>query len=242
MPKAKYESIYLQIRKDITDGKYEFGDYLPSENEYAERFDCTRNTVRRALSILTGEGYLQPRHGRGVQVIYQKEQERSLFTVGGIESFAETVRRNHRKAETKVLAFREIEADKAISRRTGFEPGAKLYYIERLRLMDGIAVIRDTNMYLKSEAPGLTPEIASRSIYRYLEDELHMTITTSRRRVTAEKPTPEDLACMDLSEYPFVLVVSGQVFNSNGVLFEYTQSRHRPDLVCFAETAVRQKL
>ena len=46
MPKAKYESIYLQIRKDITDGKYEFGDYLPSENEYAERFDCTRNTIR----------------------------------------------------------------------------------------------------------------------------------------------------------------------------------------------------
>ena len=121
-------------------------------------------------------------------------------------------------------------------------PDAKLYYIERLRLMDGIAVIRDTNMYLMSEAPGLTPEIASRSIYRYLEDELHMTITTSRRRVTAEKPTPEDLACMDLTEYPFVLVVSGQVFNSNGVLFEYTQSRHRPDLVCFAETAVRQKL
>ena len=71
MPKAKYESIYLQIRKDITSGKYEFGDYLPSENEYAERFDCTRNTVRRALSMLTGEGFLQPRHGRGVQVIYR---------------------------------------------------------------------------------------------------------------------------------------------------------------------------
>ena len=67
MPKAKYETIYLQIRKDITSGKYQFGDYLPSENEYAERFDCTRNTVRRALSILTGEGYLQPRHGRGVR-------------------------------------------------------------------------------------------------------------------------------------------------------------------------------
>ena len=69
-----------------------------------------------------------------------------------------------------------------------------------------------------------------------------MTITTSRRRVTAEKPEPADLACLDLSEYPFLLVVSGQVFNSNGVLFEYTQSRHRPDLVCLAETAVRQKL
>ena len=241
MPKAKYETIYQQIRKDITDGTYAFGDYLPSENEYAERFSCTRNTVRRALSMLTGEGFLQPRHGRGVQVIYRQEQDRNLFTVGGIESFVEAVRRNHRKASTKILAFQEIVADDAISRVTGFEPGARLYYIERLRLMDDIAVIRDINMYLMSETPGLTPEIAASSIYRYLEDELHMTITTSRRRVTAEKPEPADLACLDLSEYPFLLVVSGQVFNSNGVLFEYTQSRHRPDLVCLAETAVRQK-
>lgn len=51
MPKAKYESIYHLIRKDITDGKYAFGDYLPSENEYAERFSCTRNTVNASRRV-----------------------------------------------------------------------------------------------------------------------------------------------------------------------------------------------
>ena len=86
------------------------------------------------------------------------------------------------------------------------------------------------------------PEFTAQKIYHYLEDELHMTITTSRRRVTAEKASQKDEELLDLGSYDFVLVVSGQVFNSKGVMFEFTQSRHRPDQVCFVESAVRQRV
>ena len=89
MPKAKYEPIYRLIREDIETGKLGYGDFLPSENEYADRFGCTRNTVRRALSMLAAEGFVLPQHGRGVQVIYRLEENRAVFTIGGIESFAE---------------------------------------------------------------------------------------------------------------------------------------------------------
>ena len=69
-----------------------------------------------------------------------------------------------------------------------------------------------------------------------------MTITTSRRRVTAELATERDHELLDLEHFDFVLTVVGQVFNSCGVILEYTRSRHVPDQVCFAETAVRQKV
>lgn len=242
MPKAKYEPIYRLIREEIENGKYIYGDFLPSENTYTEMFDCTRNTVRRALSILAADGYVLPQHGRGVQVIYRPDENRSIFTIGGIESFAEATRRNQKPVETRINIFEIITADARLSIRTGFDIGSELYHIERTRIVDGKALIHDTNYFLKSETEGLSPDIAARSVYRYLEEDLHMTITTSRRRVTAEKATHMDMDNLDLDSYDFVLVVSGQVFNSKGVMFEYTQSRHRPDQVCFVESALRQKV
>jgi GntR family trehalose operon transcriptional repressor len=175
-------------------------------------------------------------------VIYRPDANRSIFTIGGIESFAEATRRNQKKVETRINTFQIIKADRKLSMKTGFDIGDELYYIERVRLFDSKALIFDTNYFLKSETEGLSPDIASKSIYHYLEDELHMTITTSRRRVTAEKASQKDEELLDLGSYDFVLVVSGQVFNSKGVMFEFTQSRHRPDQVCFVESAVRQKV
>ena len=126
--------------------------------------------------------------------------------------------------------------------QTGFDVGVQLYYIERVRYLNQKAVIFDTNIFLVSETKGLQPDIAASSIYRYLEDTLGMTITTSRRRVTAQKATAKDKELLDLKNFDFVLTVEGQVFNSHGVMFEYTQSRHVPDQVCFVESAVRQKI
>ncbi|MDO4193036.1 MAG: UTRA domain-containing protein [Erysipelotrichaceae bacterium] len=242
MPQSKYEPIYHAIKNDIESKKYQSGDFLPSENEFAARFGCSRNTVRRAISLLTAEGYLLPQHGRGVQVIFRPEKELSLFTIGGIESFAEAASRSSRKATTKIVTFKEVKCDQSISMMTGFDVGDDLYYIERVRYLGKQAVIYDTNIFLISETKGLTEEIARDSIYRYLEDTLGMTITTSRRRVTAERATERDHELLDLGHFDFVLTVVGQVFNSRGVMFEYTRSRHVPDQVCFAETAVRQKV
>jgi len=45
---------------------------------------------------------------------------------------------------------------------------------------------------------------------------------------------------MNALDYNCVAVVSSQTFNSSGVLFEYTQSRHRPDYFRFYDNAVRK--
>ncbi len=241
MPQAKYEDIYLDIRKQIISGDIPYGDFLPSENNYAQKYNCTRNTIRRALSILTSEGLLLPRHGKGVQVIYRNLSEQNVFTIGGIESFKEATDRNQRKITTKMIFFKEVTCDEQMSLTTGFDIGEQLYYIERIRQHEGKSIIFDTNIFLKSETEGLNKKIIESSIYAYLENTLGMTITTSKRRITAEKATQTDKTLLDLDSFDFVMVVTGQVFNSKGVMFEYTQSRHKPDQVCFIENAVRQK-
>lgn len=240
MPKAKYEGIYHSIQKRIEAQDYPYQSLLPSENTLIEEYDCSRNTVRRALAELVADGYVQTMQGRGVRVIYQPVGK-TTFTIGGIETFQETARRNRLHAVTKVTKFETVIADECFAAKSGFSVGDELWSIERVRYLDGKALILDVNYFLKEFVPGLTPQIAASSIYDYIENTLGMQIITSKRRITVEHATARDEKLLDMGTYGCVAVVVNQTFNSAGLLFEYTQSRHQPDYFCFQDIATRKK-
>ena len=67
-----------------------------------------------------------------------------------------------------------------------------------------------------------------------------MQIVTSKWKMTVERVTEIDEKYLELNDYNCLAVVTGQTFNADGVMFEYTQSRHRPDYFCFQDTATRK--
>lgn len=239
MPKAKYIQIYQDLKNKIETGEYEFQELLPSENQLILTYDCSRNTIRRAISALVIDGYVQTMQGKGVRNIFQPTLQTS-FTIGGIESFKESAIRNNQTPKTTVLCFAEIVADKKISNRTGFHIGAELYYLQRLHYLDGKALILNHNYFLKDVVTNLTKEIAENSIYEYLENVLNISIVTSKRVMTVEKMTEIDEKYLNLGDYNCLAVVSSQTYNSDGIMFEYTQSRHRPDYFRFQDNATRR--
>ena len=178
-------------------------------------------------------------HGKGVRNIYQPV-EQTAFTVGGIESFKESAIRNRRKPFTQILQFAELTADEKIEKKTGFKKGSELYYIQRLRSLNGKPLILDHNYFLRELTPGLTPEIAAQSVYEYLEGTLGLTISTSKRTLTVERVTQVDEKYIDLKDYNCMAVITSQTFDDNGIQFEYTQSRHRPDYFLFQDVATRR--
>ena len=116
----------------------------------------------------------------------------------------------------------------------------RLYYLQRLHYLDGKALILNHNYFLQDVVTSLTPEIAEHSIYEYLENTLHISIVTSKRVMTVEKMTEIDEKYLDLGDYNCLAVVSSQTYNSDGIMFEYTQSRHRPDYFRFQDNATRR--
>ena len=239
MPKAKYDHIYRDLKEKIETEYYAYQEMLPSEHALVSAYDCSRNTVRRALAELTSDGYVQPMHGKGVRNIFQPIEQTS-FTVGGIETFKESAERNHRQAHTEVILFTELTADGKIEKKTGFRAGSKLYYLQRLRSLDGRPLILEHNYFLKERVRGLTPQIASQSVYDYLEGELGITIATSKRTLTVERVTQIDEKYIDMKDYNCMAVITSQTFDDNGIQFEFTQSRHRPDYFRFQDVATRR--
>lgn len=66
--KTKYYVLMEELKKDIISGKRKPGDRLPSENELSATCHVSRHTVRKALSILEQEGFIEAEHGRGTFV------------------------------------------------------------------------------------------------------------------------------------------------------------------------------
>ena len=268
MPKAKYEGIYHSIQKRIEAQDYPYQSLLPSENTLIEEYACARNTVRRALAELVADGYVQTMQGRGVpgslafgqgsaktRIVHLLHYRRlgagamvvcavviaASMTACMVRPTLETARRNHLHAVTKVTKFETVIADECFAAKSGFSVGDELWSIERVRYLDGKALILDVNYFLKEFVPGLTPEIAANSIYEYIENTLGMQIITSKRRMTVEHATARDEKLLDMGTYGCVAVVVNQTFNAAGLLFEYTQSRHQPDYFCFQDIATRKK-
>mgnify|MGYP001255153543 FL=1 len=60
-----FEEIILAIEQYIIQEKIKPGEKLPSENEFAERFQVSKTVVREALSVLRANGIIEKRSGAG---------------------------------------------------------------------------------------------------------------------------------------------------------------------------------
>ncbi len=239
MPQQKYDHIHQVLKRRIEKGEYPAGQLLPSENTLIGQFHCSRNTLRRAMSELVREGYVQSRQGLGVYNIYHPMEPVS-YSMGVIESFRESAKRTGRKSGTTVILFEDLVADDAIAQLTGFAVGTELFHLQRIHTVDDKPMIFNISYFRKDCMPELTAKIAQGSIYQYLEHTLGMSIVTSKRTITVEKMAELDAKWLDMGEYNCLAVVSNQTYNSDGIQFEFTQSRHHPTIFRFQDNAVRR--
>ena len=61
----KYFQLMEDLKNKILNSEIKSGDKLPSENELSAKYNVSRQTVRKALSILENAGYIYAQHGRG---------------------------------------------------------------------------------------------------------------------------------------------------------------------------------
>lgn len=85
--KAKYVQLFDKLKEDILQGVYQDGQRLPGENEMADGFGISRQTVRQALALLEQEGYIQRRQGSGTYVHKVEPKRRRTWTVGVIATY-----------------------------------------------------------------------------------------------------------------------------------------------------------
>ena len=71
---TKYQNLINYIQEQITDGQLGPGEKVPSENQLAERFHISRQTVRKAIGTLEEEGLVQRIRGSGTYVSFDRRK------------------------------------------------------------------------------------------------------------------------------------------------------------------------
>jgi GntR family transcriptional regulator len=151
-PVPIYHQLEEYIKQQIENGSLEEESVIPSEREYAERFQISRMTVRQAINNLVSEGYLNRQKGRGTFVTKKKvEQE-----LQGMTSFTEDMLSRGMNPSSILLSFQILAADKKTALALRIEETDSIYKIKRIRLADGAPMALETAYIPVEFVPGLT--------------------------------------------------------------------------------------
>lgn len=238
MENSKQEIITRDIALKIKHKVYSPGEYLPSENQLSELYGAARNTVRKALEDLMDLGLIQKIKGKGSLVL---DIQRYSFPVSGITSFKELNQALGMNAETKVLRLEELDK---LPANLSIEavPAKKVFYLERLRLIDGEPAVLDQDYLLNPPVKSLPLAAAKNSIYAYLEDELGIKISYATKEITVRKVDDYIAQALHLDHDKRAVLVFSKTYLEDTSLFQITASYHNPDEFSFNDFARRRKI
>ncbi len=232
----KYLMIHNEIAKQIDKGEFTTNSLLPSEHELSDRYNTSRETIRKALNLLSQNGYIQKVRGKGSIVIKSTKVD---FPVSGLVSFKELAAKMGEKPRTIVEELSLVKPEAYIQKQLNLSSKDQVWKVFRVREMGGERVILDKDFLHKNIVPELTKEICENSIYEYIEKELNLTISFAKKEIVVEAPTEEDHRLLDLEDFHCVVVIKNHVYLDDASLFQYTESRHRPDKFRFVDFARR---
>ncbi|MEH7252869.1 trehalose operon repressor [Neobacillus niacini] len=233
----KYQIIFNTIVGQIKNGEIPPNSLLPSENELKDQYDTSRETIRKALNLLAQNGYIQKVRGKGSIVI---DINKFDFPVSGLVSFKELADKMEKKPRTIVNELSLIiKPDAYIKQQLQLSGKDQVWKIVRTREIGGQKIILDKDYLSAKFVPSITEEICENSIYAYLENDLNLKISFAKKEIVVEEPTAEDRAFLDLDGFHNIVVIKNYVYLEDATLFQYTESRHRPDKFRFVDFARR---
>ncbi|GHN55909.1 hypothetical protein ME803_18580 [Lactobacillus delbrueckii] len=161
---AKQDMITQDLAGKIRHGIYPPKSFLPSENELANLYGASRNTVRKSLEDLTSLGLIQKIKGKGSIVL---DFSRLSFPISRITTFNELNQSLGLKAETKLLEIKEVKKVPDDFSCDNTEPFIK---VKRLRIIDGEPDVLDVDYISTKYVKEISPSVAEHSLYDYFEN------------------------------------------------------------------------
>lgn len=234
---SKYLAIYNEISNKIENNKIQSGEKLSSENEMMKEYNVSRDTIRKALNLLESNGYIQKVKGKGSFVI---DINKFDFPVSGLTSFKELSTKMGVESNTLVKELKLMEPDNFLMKQLNLSKNDDVWKVIRVREINNKKIILDKDFFNKKYVPLLTKDICENSIYEYLENELGLKISFAKKEITVQQATEEDKSYLDFENYNMIVVVKNYIYLDDMSLFQYTESRHRPDRFKFVEFARRK--
>jgi len=191
-----FAQIEERIVERLTAGEWKPGTPLPSEFEFAQYYNVSQGTVRKAIARIADNQLVVRFRGKGTFVAsHTTERERSRFF------------HVHRDDGTKELpeslpvSCRRRLADHAIASRLEIEAGAEVSVIERLRVIGGAPRAFETIVVADHLFPGLRVRIGRalpNELYPFYETRFGIRVVRAEERLKAVAAGPSEAAALSV--------------------------------------------
>lgn len=218
----KYREIYSDIKKDILTNHYRAGTLLPTQEFFAEKYNVSRITLKKALSLLENEGLIYSKQGSGTYIRPIIDNNTSELLPLDLP-IGVTYSHRDQKIESKILFFDARLPTKDEQQQLSLNTPDPIYEFKRVRLLNGKVYSFEHVIMPVSIAP-ITKEILQGSVYDYLGKELKLQLVDARRVIYADKATEEISNSLNIKKNDAVLVIEQIGYDQKGRAFEFSKS------------------
>ncbi len=217
-----YKNIADEISAEILNGKYNESMKLPKEEDLINKYSVSRTTIRKSIAILVNKGYVYQVQGSGIFI--REAATKDYLNLEKLKGLTKDY--PNKKIEANTIELKIIESDDEISEKMKCKVGTKLYFIKRLRVLDGEKFTIEYSYFRKDIVPYLSKEIAQNSIYSYIVNDLKLSIGFADRLIYCEKLSEEDAILLELEKDDPALIIENTAFLTNGMIFEVSKAVH----------------
>ena len=214
-----YQQLADSLRDKIYEGKYAFGDKLPSERSLAEKFGISHLTVRKALAILEEEGMLLRVQGKGTFVRAQKYS----IDMQHMDGFSSMFGQQGITITNKVLYSGVREAGFKYSRIFGIPREESVFELIRLRQNGEDPVALEYNILPTKRVPHV--EEYDYSLYSlwdvYRQTGIQLVEENQKLEIVKVFNPQADL--LNVEEGADVLMLSSTALDASGKVIEWTK-------------------
>ncbi|MGL5254104.1 MAG: GntR family transcriptional regulator [Brevinema sp.] len=219
-----YMSVAKGIYNDFIKDKLHPGDTIPTEMELTTHYKVSRTTVRKALQELAKSGLVYSIQGSGTYV----SQQANVQKITVLDSFADYAKKFGKTPSTKVLEFSTQPAGTAVAKILQIKESDLVYFVRRLRLLDGKPTNYEIGYMPVRMFPDLSVSVMENSKYQYIEQEREMPIKGSTMIFEPIALSSELAEILQAPQGAPVLKIKTSSQLKDGRFFEYTESVRSP--------------
>lgn len=230
----KYLEIYESLRADILAGKYKVGELLPPELTFCEQLGIGRSTLRRVLEMLSEEGLVSSRQGRGTMVISSGIKNNHISAYQPVVMCLQPrLPKGEPCAYTQSpLVIDSVFASDKVAEQMGLPEGSRVFRVQRIRYVNNNPCSFMVNYINPAIAPDLDKddEDIGEHLSEYIVRRYGIRRTGHKLKMEIHLAQFKEAQFLHLElNRPLFLMTRVSYFN--GEIFDYSEHMYNPDLI-----------
>jgi GntR family transcriptional regulator len=232
----KYSNVplYCQLKNLILDkiekGEFKADSKIPSEQDFCERYDISRPTVRQAINELTASGHLYKLKGKGTFVSTRKTH----IHIKDYSGFTDSILDSKDPAEKNIVSMEitSSDKDKKLSELFGLKPDmpADFAAITYINNHGGEVISLNTSYIPLYHFPDICEDIKlKKPSHDILRGKYPLIPNTSKSVLEVIYTDQRDAAYLKVQPGQPLIRVNNILFAKNGQPVEYIVTKYRAD-------------